>query len=137
VSGAKISDAIQVVQSTVKPVASAPKSNINETQPGKAQKTMDQARQGARARLPSTTHTHAPWLYHTARARVRSTPSIYLRTHNNPRVLMFFSYTNLMPQLSRLATPIPSTPSADPRGARYQVFVDPARTGSRQAVHAI
>ena len=58
-SGAKISDATQVVQSTVEPVASAPKSNINEKQSGKVQKTMDQARQGAPACVPSTTHTHA------------------------------------------------------------------------------
>ena len=55
-SGAKISDATQVVQFTVKPVASAPKSNINETQSGKVQKTMDQARQGAPVSA-STTHT--------------------------------------------------------------------------------
>jgi len=59
VSGAKISDATQVVQFIVKPVASAPKSNINETQYGKVQKTMDQARQRARLPVPSTTHTHA------------------------------------------------------------------------------
>ena len=57
-SGAKISDATQVVQSTVEPAASAPKSNINETQSGKVQKTMDQARQGARACLPSPRLTH-------------------------------------------------------------------------------
>ena len=48
-SGAMISDATQVVQSTVEPVASAPKSNINEKQSGKVQKTMDRARQGAPA----------------------------------------------------------------------------------------
>ena len=59
VSGAKISDATQVVQFTVEPAAFAPKSNINETQSGKVQKTMDQARQGAPACVPSTTHTHA------------------------------------------------------------------------------
>ena len=82
-SGAKISDATQVVQSTVKAVASAPKSNINETQSGKVQKTMDQARLGARACLPSTTHTCDPWLYHTARPRVRCTPSIP-PTHQTP-----------------------------------------------------
>ena len=58
-SGAKISDATQVVQFTVEPAAFAPKSNINETQSGKVQKTMDQARQGAPACVPSTTHTHA------------------------------------------------------------------------------
>ena len=58
-SGAKISDAIQVVQFTVEPAASAPKSNINETQSGKVQKTMDQARQGARACLCPPRHTHA------------------------------------------------------------------------------
>ena len=90
-SGAKISDATQVVQSTVKAVASAPKSNINKTQSGKVQKTMDQARQGARACLcpPRLTHMRSVWLYHTARPRVRCTPSIP-PTHNNPRVLMFF-----------------------------------------------
>jgi len=104
VSGAKISDAIQVVQSTIKPVASAPKSNINETQSGKVQKTMDQARQGARACLPSTTHTHAPWLYHPARARVRFTPTVYLRHTTNP-VLLFLLYK---PDAStRLAMPSP------------------------------
>ena len=58
-SGAKISDATQVVQSTVEPAASAPKSNINETQSGKVQKTMDQVRQGARACLCPPRHTHA------------------------------------------------------------------------------
>ena len=58
-SGAKISDATQVVHSTIKPVASAPKSNINKTQSGKVQKTMDQARARARLSVPSTTHTHA------------------------------------------------------------------------------
>ena len=46
-SGAKISDATQVVQFTVEPAASAPKSNLNEKQSGKVQKTMDQVRQGA------------------------------------------------------------------------------------------
>ena len=58
-SGAKISDATQVVQFTVEPAAFVPKSNINETQSGKVQKTMDQARQGARACLcpPRLTHT--------------------------------------------------------------------------------
>jgi hypothetical protein len=68
VSGATIFDATQVVQFTVKAAASAPKSNINETQSGKVQKTMDQARQRARLSWPSTTHTHAirVWLYHTA-----------------------------------------------------------------------
>ena len=122
-SGAKISDATQVVQFTVEPAASAPKSNLNETQSDKVQKTMDQARQGARACLPSTTHTCDPWLYHTARPRVRSTPSIYTSDTQQP-VLMFFSYK---PDASnRLATPIPSIPSADPRGARCQGFVDPA-----------
>ena len=55
-SGAKISDATQVVQFTVEPAAFAPKSNINETQSGKVQKTMDQARQGAPVSA-STTHT--------------------------------------------------------------------------------
>ena len=83
-SGAKISDAIQVVQSTVKPVASAPKSNINETQSGKVQKTMDQARPGAPVCALHDSHTHAPpWLDHTARPRVRCTPSIP-PTHQTP-----------------------------------------------------
>ena len=60
VSGAMISDATQVVQSTVEPVASAPKSNINEKQSGKVQKTMDQARQGAPVCALHDSHTHAP-----------------------------------------------------------------------------
>jgi hypothetical protein len=60
VSGAKISDATQVVQFTVKPVVSAPKSNINETQSGKAQKTMDQARQGAPVCAFHDSHTCDP-----------------------------------------------------------------------------
>jgi hypothetical protein len=133
VSGAKISDATQVVQFTVEPAAFAPKSNINETQSGKVQKTMDQARLGARACLPSTTHTCDPWLYHTARPRVRSTPSIYLR-HTTTRAYVFPHKPDAS---NRLATPIPLIPSADPRGARCQGFVDPARTGSHQAMHAI
>ena len=59
-SGAMISDATQVVQSTVEPVASAPKSNINEKQSGKVQKTMDQARQGAPACALHDSHTCDP-----------------------------------------------------------------------------
>ena len=59
-SGAMISDATQVVQSTVKAVASAPKSNINKTQSGKVQKTMDQARQGAPACALHDSHTCDP-----------------------------------------------------------------------------
>ena len=103
-SGAKISDAIQVVQSTVKPVASAPKSNINETQSGKVQKTMDQARPGAPVSSLHDTHMRSVWLYRTARPRVRCTPSIYLRHTTNP-VLMFFPYK---PDAStRLAIPSP------------------------------
>jgi hypothetical protein len=57
VSGAKISDATQVAQSTVEPAASAPKSNINETQSGKVQETMDQARQGAPVCALHDSHT--------------------------------------------------------------------------------
>ena len=45
VSGAKISDATQVMQSTITP-ASAPKSNINEKRFGPEPKTVDQARRG-------------------------------------------------------------------------------------------
>jgi hypothetical protein len=60
VSGAKISDATQVVQFTVEPAASAPKSNINEKQSGKVQKTMDQARPGAPVSSLHDSHTHAP-----------------------------------------------------------------------------
>ena len=82
-SGAKISDAIQVVQSTVKPVASAPKSNINEKQSGKVQKTMDQVRQGAPVCALHDTHMRSVWLYHTARPSVRCTPSIP-PTHHKP-----------------------------------------------------
>ena len=87
-SGAMISDATQVVQFTVKPVASAPKSNINETQSGKVQKTMDQARPGAPVSSLHDSHMRSVWLYHTARPRVRCTPSIP-PTHP---VLMFFPY---------------------------------------------
>jgi len=60
VSSAKISDATQVVQFTVKPLASAPKSNINETQSGKVQKTMDQVRQGAPVCALHDSHTCDP-----------------------------------------------------------------------------
>ena len=45
VSGAKISDATQVMQSTITP-ASDPRSNINEKRFGKEPKTVDQARRG-------------------------------------------------------------------------------------------
>ena len=55
VSGAKISDATQVMQSTITP-ASAPKSNINEKRFGPEPKTVDQAR---RACLYPPRHTHA------------------------------------------------------------------------------
>ena len=44
-SGAKISDATQVMQSTITP-ASAPTSNINEKHFGPEPKTVDQARRG-------------------------------------------------------------------------------------------
>jgi hypothetical protein len=64
VSGAKISDATQVVQFTVKPVASAPKSNINETQSGKVQKTIEQARQGAPVCALDDTHMRPVALSH-------------------------------------------------------------------------
>jgi hypothetical protein len=95
VSGAMISDATQVVQSTVKPAASAPKSNI------RARHSLARCRRlwirRARARLPvyalHDSHTCDPWLYHPARARVRFTPSIYLR-HTTTRS----SPTNPMPQ---------------------------------------
>ena len=45
VSGAKISDTTQVMQSTITP-ASAPKSNIFEKRYGPEPKTVDQARRG-------------------------------------------------------------------------------------------
>ena len=57
VSGAKISDATQVMLSTITP-ASAPKSNINEKRFGPEPKTVGQARAGAclGPRGPSTTY---------------------------------------------------------------------------------
>ena len=55
VSGAKISDATQVMQSTITP-ASAPTPNINEKHFGPEPKTVDQAR---RACLYPPRHTHA------------------------------------------------------------------------------
>ena len=54
-SGAKISDAAQVMQSTITP-ASAPTSNINEKHFGPEPKTVDQAR---RACHYPPRHTHA------------------------------------------------------------------------------
>ena len=53
-SGAKISDATQVMQSTITP-ASAPKSNIFEKRYGPEPKTVDQARRGVP--VPFMTHT--------------------------------------------------------------------------------
>ena len=51
VSGAKISDATQVMQSTITP-ASAPKSNIFEKRYGPEPKTVDQARRGVPCLYP-------------------------------------------------------------------------------------
>ena len=57
VSGAKISDATQVMQSTITP-ASAPKSNTFEKPYGPEPKTVDQARRGVP--VPFMTHTCNP-----------------------------------------------------------------------------
>ena len=57
VSGAKISDATQVMQSTITP-ASAPKSNIFEKRYGPEPKTVDQARRGVPCLYPAR-RTHA------------------------------------------------------------------------------
>ena len=56
-SGAKISDTTQVMQSTITP-ASAPKSNIFEKRYGPEPKTVDQARRGVP--VPFMTHTCNP-----------------------------------------------------------------------------
>ena len=56
-SGAKISDATQVMQSTITP-ASAPKSNIFEKRYGPEPKTVDQARRGVPCLYPAR-RTHA------------------------------------------------------------------------------
>ena len=58
VSGAKISDATQVMQSTITP-ASAPMSNINEKRFGKEPKTVDQARRGVPVPVGHPRRTHA------------------------------------------------------------------------------
>ena len=58
VSGAKISDATQVMQSTITP-ASEPRSNINEKRFGPEPKTVDQARRDVPVPVGHPRHTLA------------------------------------------------------------------------------
>ena len=72
-SGAKISDATQVMQSTITP-ASEPTSNINEKRFGKEPKTVDQARRGVCLYPPDAHLRPRDHLTHRETSRARCAP---------------------------------------------------------------
>ena len=75
VSGAKISDATQVMQSTITP-ASEPRSNINEKRFGNEPKTVDQARRDVCLYPPRRTPCDPVTLSHRKTSRASAPPII-------------------------------------------------------------